>query len=517
MKNPFKRIKLPHNPLLSKEKTLYDYLEKVVATWPGTSVKCRIAHLISGVFIAGSSRSGKSSSILRWISIQWAKMIFPMVFITTRIGDANTIKEWMESAGRGDDVIVFNHQSDYCLNMLEYEQKREGGGDIANIANLITMASQIVKNFEAGGSGKNEEEYWINTTNTWLSNQMVLIQISGKELTYKNLYQMTKGALTDKDVERYRDLDLQLSNQENANWEVAYEEMNRWRENNLVIDCLEALNTNADLSTDQMAQFQNLYHYFTVSQPMISDKTRGIIISMIENILRPFQVSPLLRKHGTQGVSKDIMPMEIIKNNKIVIIDFSVKEHGLSGIIQTSIIKLLYQQEWERRDLELEGPEAKPIMFVQDEFQYYCNPAYDSLYTSTAAGSLISNVMISQNLPNIYMAMGSQSPEARAKSLLGNLSTKIFAAQSDDQTNDWMQKLIGRDFIDTESTTVRNGKVEKTTSQIMEYQIPASHMQTLKTGRKENGYEVEAIVMRTGERHWPNGKNYAEITFSQKD
>ena len=190
-------------------------------------------------------------------------------------------------------------------------------------------------------------------------------------------------------------------------------------------------------------------------------------------------------------------------------------EHKANGLCASGITKMIFQEAWEKRDIEKEGPQANAVMIMIDEFQYYINEREDALFTSTSGGSLVCNLYVTQNIDNVIMMMGENSPESRAKSLCGNLSTKIFCANSNYATNRWASDMIGSHFVDTESTTIDGASTKRSYNQSMQPKVPLSHFMTLKTGRKENNYEVEAIGIQTG-RTWSNGSNFQELTFSQE-
>ena len=147
----------------------------------------------------------------------------------------------------------------------------------------------------------------------------------------------------------------------------------------------------------------------------------------------------------------------------------------------------------------------------------YLNPKFDALFASTAGGSLVAQIYVTQNLDNLILASGDSSPESRAKSLAGNLNTKIFAANSNFTTNQWASQMIGSHFVDTKSLSIDLERGHrKTFGQQYQLKVSTDHFTTLKTGRKENNYQVETIVVQTG-RKWASNddQNFMEVTFSQ--
>ena len=134
---------------------------------------------------------------------------------------------------------------------------------------------------------------------------------------------------------------------------------------------------------------------------------------------------------------------------------------------------------------------------------------------STAGGSLIANIFVTQNIDNIIMSMGGQNAEAKARSLCGNLSTKIFCANGNFTTNKWASDMIGSHFIDTKSTSINFETGSKQSfNQHYHPKVPIDHFTMLKTGRKENKFCVEAVVFQTG-KTWLMGQNFEQISFMQ--
>ena len=80
--------------------------------------------------------------------------------------------------------------------------------------------------------------------------------------------------------------------------------------------------------------------------------------------------------------------------------------------------------------------------------------------------------------------MGNEQPEAKAKSLLGNLNLKYFASNDNYDTNMWASNMIGQHKIDLENLSIsKNMEISKSKHQQMHYRITPDHFTTLKTGR----------------------------------
>ena len=112
--------------------------------------------------------------------------------------------------------------------------------------------------------------------------------------------------------------------------------------------------------------------------------------------------------------------------------------------------------------------------------------------------------------------MGGRSPEARAKSLLGNLANKIFHANSDFETNRWASDIIGKEFVSMNTASIDFNKPgSMSLSDQLHDQFPPNDFMKLKSGTKSNNYIVEGIVIITG-KEWTDEKNFLKVRFSQR-
>ena len=504
-----------------KVKTLYENLEKVIFKFPKTNEVFKLSHFLAGILVTGSTRSGKTSAVLKWILQAWFRAGYGGLFTSTRVGDAKQIKAWAESCGRGNDVVLFDKGSSYSMNLLEFEMNRtdKGGGDTNNLANLILMIQELNSGFESGPGERSEESFWKDTTRTLITMIVELLKLARVPITWKAIRKLAISGFSEEDHQRYIELwtVLETRDQESQEWKDGFAEYGAWRSQNLFISCFDSCNERDDLDEEELEIMEQLGEYWLMEFPKFNPKTKSIIVQMILSTVRPFVSKGILKSHFSNGVSSEIHPDRTIFDKKIVVIGFGVKEYGVAGLCATAIMKLLYQQAWERRNLELEGANANPVMLNLDEFQMYLNPTYDALFASTCGGSLVSQVYVTQNLDSLILASGSTSQESRAKSLCGNLNTKIFAANSNISTNKWASEMIGSHFVDTTSTTINiESSNRQTFNQQYHPKVPSDHFTTLKTGRKENGFQVETIVTQTG-RKWTSNdeQNYMEVTFEQ--
>jgi hypothetical protein len=120
-----------------------------------------------------------------------------------------------------------------------------------------------------------------------------------------------------------------------------------------------------------------------------------------------------------------------------------------------------------------------------------------------------------------------RASEHKVKSLLTNFSLKVFHALGSPDDAEYASSLIGRDkqlFFGGSTggeTSFHDELTGRTSfqgsfSQHMEQLVqPAVFMNGLRTGGKENKFECDAIVIKSGEG-WVSGANWLPVTFTQK-
>jgi hypothetical protein len=113
-----------------------------------------------------------------------------------------------------------------------------------------------------------------------------------------------------------------------------------------------------------------------------------------------------------------------------------------------------------------------------------------------------------------------QDAKPRVDSLMGNLSTKIFHANSDSETNEYASRLIGKALASlhgqSNAHSYLNASFQKTESLSEQFlpQIQPREFTMLTTGGTNNDFEVQAIVFVTG-KTWSNNTNYTKTIFKQ--
>lgn len=96
---------------------------------------------VTGVAGFGATGSGKTSGVGRFLFLGYVGSDAEMggVVLCAKPTEKRQIVQWMEEAGRGKDVVVFDASGNERFNFLDWEAGRasEGGGLTINVVALL--------------------------------------------------------------------------------------------------------------------------------------------------------------------------------------------------------------------------------------------------------------------------------------------------------------------------------------------------------------------------------------------
>jgi hypothetical protein len=160
-----------------------------------------------------------------------------------------------------------------------------------------------------------------------------------------------------------------------------------------------------------------------------------------------------------------------------------------------------------------------------DEAQYFLHPN-DVKFQSTIREYRAATIYITQNLPNFYLnAGGGNIGKTRFQALAGNLSTKIFHANSDVETNQYASDLIGKYYRLSRNSGYTHGEkvsFSRGESESLSYKVEPDEFTKLLTGGPKNDFQTGVYVHKTGEPFLidtPKGvikENYLKLNIKQK-
>jgi type IV secretory pathway TraG/TraD family ATPase VirD4 len=290
-----------------------------------------------------------------------------------------------------------------------------------------------------------------------------------------------------------------------------------WQENSKCSEaCYAATMNNPDDYDAERAK-----SYFLNDFPSMGDRQLSGILETWEGLADPLLRSPIRQKFCTDTT---FTPEDAIEGGKIIIVDLPVKEFDLAGRIAGVVVKFLFQKAVERRKAAPDT-QRRPCFIWADEFQHFVT-GYDMIFQQTARSSKTSTVYIGQNLPTVLSQLGGQGGDPYMRGLFGNLLTKIFHANDEEQTNKFAAGVIGEDWQNIANISAGesrsflapllsgNQNSNVSVNPQLKHLILPIEFSHLRTGTKRNDRIVDAIFFQAG-RKLANGKNFCRVYFKQ--
>ncbi|MEP0352642.1 MAG: TraM recognition domain-containing protein [Reichenbachiella sp.] len=487
---------------------------------PGTDTPITWADAVEGILSLGATGSGKSSGPGKHMAMAMLKAGFGFCVLCAKPDERSRWEEYANAAGRVDDLVIFNKESGLQFNFLKYELKRpgQGAGDIFNANNALMNLNEQNRQYQSGGGGNNEERYWDNSLRRLISLGISALILADEEVSIYNLRKLISGSFVEEEAKLYFYLIHTANTQDNIDpqkREEAIAELEEMMDSSYFTQVIYKIQS-TDFETDEeQEEVDRILDYWLKDFARLSERTRSIVVESFMGIIDPFMNSRILKKQFASGLSPELMPEKIFSEKKIVIIDFPLKEFGLAGLFASVIYKSVFQGAMERRKVEDED-NPKPACIWIDEVQNFLG-LNDTQFQATARSSWTSAIYLTQNLPGLFPILGNNQPQARAKSLLGNLNLKFFGSNSDYDTNQWASEMIGKHLVDLDNLSInKNIEFSKTKHQHLMPRIMPDHFTTLKTGRKTNKYKVETVVFKAGKTWGNEKKNFAIVEFDQR-
>jgi hypothetical protein len=137
-------------------------------------------------------------------------------------------------------------------------------------------------------------------------------------------------------------------------------------------------------------------------------------------------------------------------------------------------------------------------------------------------------VYLTQSLASYREMIPDDKSDAVVNSMLANFSTKAFFALGDHDTAEWAANIVGKELQTFHGGSIGEGAFEpfslapqqrnfnSSFNSSYEYLLqPGQFMNGLRTGAKENRYQVDAILVRSGVC-FSNGLPVMQVTFDQR-
>jgi hypothetical protein len=478
--------------------------------------KWSIRDSVQGTAIFGGIGSGKTSAVGAKISTKMLAAGYGGLVLCAKHDEVDLWRSYCEKAGRLDDLIIVNEQSENYFNLFDYEFENSASRRVAT-DNLVEVLSTIIRSGDEKSQGRSDDRFWSDALNLLLYNLIDLCILANDGVTVKDMYEIMASLPKanhfppDKSQKIQETLFVRTYNRAQQRVNALVEE---WREKNADSKNLEQEEFNEVISfhIPEARTLRYVYEFFQQNFLPLAEKTKSIITYSCFSFLGRFMRDPvysIFNKHKSNFTPDDC------SQGKIIVLDFPVKKYHRAGRDVQTLFKLIWQRAMEKRKVD---DDTRPVFLWADEAQHFLHE-HDSEFQATARSSRIATVYISQNLSNYYTHMGGSNAEHRVKSFLGTLSTKFFLANADVDTNEYASQLCGDGFFYTPSENENFGNESFGFGKGWNFQsmraVRPEEFIKLKSGGPENNFDVEAYMHVQGRPIFDN-KNFYKVTFNQK-
>ncbi len=453
-----------------------------------------IGDACQGVLIMGATGSGKSSGSADMLALKYLRLGAGGIVLCVKVNEGDYWTEIARMAGREGDLIRVT-EKDHSFNIFDYELRRSGRGAGLTL-NLVNLFRQLQDIVDASAGKKNAPDFWDRACVRLIANAIQLQCTLPEALTLQAVSDIINSAPhSDKIIDSPT-----------------------WRKSSKCAHACETAMTNQPNDYD----IRRAGRYFMDDFTAMGDRQRSGILETWEGLADPLLRSPIRQKFCT---TTTFTPEDAIERGKIILVDLPVKEFDQAGRMAGVIVKFLFQKAVERRQAAREN-RRRPCFIWADEFQHFVT-TYDMVFQQTARSSKTSTVYIGQNLPTVLAQLGGQSGEPHMKGLFGNLLTKIFHANDDEQTNKYVAGVIGEDWMNIESVSAGENRSfltpflagsrnqNRSVSPQVKHLVMPIEFNLLRTGAERNDRIVDAVFVQAG-RKLADGNNFCRVHFEQR-
>jgi type IV secretory pathway TraG/TraD family ATPase VirD4 len=498
-------------------------LDTVLASFPdstGKQVDWTIRNAVEGVQIFGGIGSGKTSGSGRMLALKYLAAGFGGLVLTVKPQEREEWEEYCKIAGRSDDIVFISPKDDNYFNFLEYESGLHDGKTATD--NILQVLKTVIQSRAERQAGRNNDAFWESALDMLIANTIDLCQIAYGKVSVKRLYDIVQSV-------PYLDKSLITDNDDNKPdgayllaFKKAREKVFKQRREYIAAlpedernDFVHRIDHDLQIETalPELRTFSLVNQFFGTSYGQLEMKTRSIVDFSFSGFLYTLLRDPVYSLFCSRPTSETVKPEQCYKAGKIIVIDLPVKLHHKAGRDCQILYKYIWQRAMERRGKTTD--DDRPVFLWADEAQNFLHE-HDTDFQATARSSKVATVYISQNLPNYFGSMGGEVAEHKVKGFLGTLSTKIFHANADINTNFYASALIGESQEANISTNLstETGGASTSVSRVFEKKVRPETFGILKTGGKANKGVVQGYMHIQGKKIGKDG-NHILVNFSQ--
>jgi hypothetical protein len=458
----------------------------------------RIKDACEGTMILGGTGSGKTSGSGRTLARSFLAAGFGGLVLCAKPEEPALWRGYVAETGRGSDLVMFGAGEPWSFNFMSYESLRSGAG-AGLTENLVTLFMEVSSIGSGDARARGGDPFWERAMRSLIRNCVDVLIMAGETVSLHAMFDVVRGAPADQ------------ASAASPDWKLR---SGCWRR-------LEAAGERA-LGTPWEVDYKEVAGYWLGHFPTLGEKTRGSIVAMFSTLAEGLMRGKMRELFCA---ATTLCPEDVI-GGKVVVVNLPVKEWSEVGRIAAVLWKYCLQKSVERRSDNADG-KGRPLFIWADECQHFTS-RYDSLFQATARSSRAASVYLTQNYPSLTAALGA-GPEGRAitDSLLGNMGTKIFHANSDRETNQLASELAGRrlqtlrSFGSGSSLSLGaqasvGSSSNRGRSENMDYEIQPMEFSTLRKGGPENAHTSDALVFQNGRLWAATGRTWQKVAFRQR-
>jgi hypothetical protein len=393
---------------------------------------------------------------------------------------------------------MFGAREPWSFNFMNYESQRSGAG-AGLTENLVTLFMEVSSIGSGEARSRGGDPFWERAMRSLIRNCVDLLAMAGEPVSLHAMFDVVRSAPAD----------------------MASLSSPPWKLNSACWDKLEAARERA-LGTPWAIDCREVAGYWLGHFPTLGEKTRGSIVAMFSTL-----AEGLMRgKMRELFCGETTLSPEDVTAGKIVVVDLPVKEWSEVGRMAAVLWKYCLQKSVERRTDNGDG-KGRPVFIWADECQHFTS-RYDPLFQATARSSRAASVYLTQNYPSLSAALGGGSDgKTMTDSLLGNMGTKIFHANSDRETNQFAAELVGKRLQSLRSFGLGSSlslgshasvgsSSNRGRSENMDYEIQPMEFSALRKGGPENAHSSDALVFQNGRLWAGTGRTWQKVAFRQR-
>lgn len=467
-------------------------LDRVIYAFNGQE-EFTIGNACEGIQIFGGIGSGKTSGSGEALARAFLGAGFGGLVLCAKKDVLDDWKRYAQQTGRANTILVLDASGDFVFPFLQYEIERKGEG-AGNTDNLVRLFTTVYEAVDRSVGSEGSDPYWTRAMQQLLRNTIDLCLIARGTVSVPLIHDVILSAPTS----------------------IAQIDTDEWKTKSI---CWRLLLEGHAKELDKWLKydFDSTASFWLEEYPSLAEKTRTSILSTLTTMMDIFLRRPFRRLFSEKPDDpRKIAYPELTHRGVVIIVNLPVKEFGDAGRAAQVVYKHLWQQAVERRAVT---SETIPVFLWVDEAQNFVTE-YDMQFQATARSSKACTVYLTQNLPNYYAEMGGMQSKYKVDSLMGNLQTKIWHANSDPMTNENAADTIGKSWNVRETSGETYGidsfNVSSGKNESFDYDVPPQSFTKLRKGGQRNSRVVEAIVFQNG-RIWTNDKTHLLAQFKQYD